>query len=331
MWRIVEFAVGATVAMGLFFAAAVTRADTDEFSEANLLTGALFLPTGSGPALIRSNVPWAAPTNLTHPALVFAVGFATAESVVPGKFFDSFTITVRDASNVFVAPIVSMDAVGTTFAPQNPSNPQFAASAIKPEGLVFPAIPGTFPFRSAWLVMVTLPPELIAQSGTLRVSLFNNQDTDSSIGFINHVVVVPGPGTLLALESSAAVNGPYALEGGVSLRHARRSMAIPLTGARRFFKLGSAAPTQITSFDFSGNDWFFRYHGGEAGRTPRLLSSAQVTGPYAEETGVAADLATRTLRIPQFGAARFFRLNSEVPLTIRKSTRENGNIIMRYE
>src|SRR3954451_15794881 len=41
--------------------------DLDEFAAANLLFGAAVLQTGNGAVLVRTNLSWSAPTNLTHP------------------------------------------------------------------------------------------------------------------------------------------------------------------------------------------------------------------------------------------------------------------------
>ncbi|HKX61576.1 MAG TPA: hypothetical protein VJS65_07025, partial [Verrucomicrobiae bacterium] len=114
-WRLVTLGL-----MGLLCPVEPVRGETDEFAGTNLLAGANFLQTGGGSPLVRSNLSWSAPGNFTHPALVFAVGFASQEGIVPGEFFDSLTVTLRDSSNSLVAPVVTLDALGTVFAPENP-------------------------------------------------------------------------------------------------------------------------------------------------------------------------------------------------------------------
>ena len=171
---------------------------------------------------------------------------------------------------------------------------------------------------------------MAGRSGSIRVSLFDNDDPAASLGFISHLTVVPGPGTALALESSAVVTGPYAVEGA-AIRHARRRITSPRPGAHRFFQLDAAAATRITSFGEDGGDWLFHYTGGAAGIAPRLLSSAQSGGPYAPEGGIVADPLNRTLRKPGNGAMRYFRLKSEIPLSIRSLSFENDVLVIRYE
>ena len=314
----------------LLSAVGPVRGDTDEYAGTNLLVGANFLQTGSGSPLVRSNLSWSAPGNFTHPALVFAVGFASQEGIVPGEFFDSLTVTLRDSSNSLVAPVVTLDALGTVFAPENPGGVNLARTAIEPEALGYPPSPGVFLSHQAWLVMVVLPSRMTGQAGTLRLSLFDNQDSESSIGFISHLRVVPGPGSALAVESSTTANGPFAREG-IAVRHARQSITMPLPGAHRFFRLEASVATSITRLESDNGAWVFRYSGGLPGEAPRLLSSAQIAGPYSPEGGITADLAQRTLRRSAAGQARMFRLNAEMPLTIRSLVIEGDTLVLRYE
>ena len=325
VWRFVTLGL-----MGLFCPVETVRGEADEFAGTNLLAEANFLQTGGGSPLVRSNLSWSAPGNFTRPALVFAVGFASQEGIAPGEFFDSLTVTLRDSSNSFVAPVVTLDVLGTVFAPDNPGGVNLATTAIEPEALGYPPSPGVFVSQQAWLVMVVLPSRMTGQAGTLRLSLFDNQDTESSIGFISHLRVVPGPGTALAVESSTTADGPFAREG-IAVRHARRSIMMPLPGAHRFFRLEASVPTSITGLESDDGAWVFRYSGGLPGEAPRLLSSAQIAGPYSPEGGIAANLVNRTLRRPAIGQMRMFRLNAEMPLTIQSITIEGDTLVLRYE
>ena len=106
---------------------------------------------------------------------------------------------------------------------------------------------------------------------------------------------------------------------------------MPLPGAHRFFRLEASVPTSITGFESDDGAWVFRYSGGLSGEAPRLFSSAQIAGPYSPESGIAADLVNRTLRRPAAGQARMFRLNAEMPLTIRSITIEGATLVLRYE
>lgn len=321
------------VFVGLLFLVHSTepgRSETDEYAGTNLLAGANYLQTGSGSPLVRSNLSWSAPIRFTHPALVFAVGFATQEGVVPGEFFDSLTVTLRDSSNSLVAPILTVDALGSVLSPENPGGGQLRRSGIESESLTYPPTHGDFAVRQAWLVMVVLPSQLAGQSGTLRLSLFDNQDSEASVGFVSHLSVVPGPGTAIAVESSTKIDGGYAVEG-ITVRHARRRITMPPPGAHRFFRLEAPMATTMTSLRVDAGDLIFRYAGGVEGVAPRLLSSAQVAGPYALEHGVIADVSNRTLRRSATGAARFFRLNAEIPLTIRSLSFDADGLVLRYE
>jgi hypothetical protein len=304
--------------------------DLDQFATANLLFGAAVLQTGNGTVLVRTNLSWSAPTNLTHPALVFAFGFASDELFEPDTFFDSFSITLRNADRSFVAPIVTADLLGATLAPANPDGTQFGESDVQPESLAFPPLGSTYRFEQAFLVLVVLPPALAGQTGTVAVSLFDNLNTNRSVGFVNYISVVPGPGSLMELESSASVAGPYAREDQVLVRHARRTLSLPTPAPHRFYRLQAASVSSISSMAAQGPNWEFHYTGANGG-PPLLLSSAQVIGPYAIESGVSTDTATRTLRVRQEGAARFFRIRSEIPLTIRGLSTGTSQMSIRYE
>lgn len=305
--------------------------DLDDFAGTNLLTGSFSLKTGSGSVLLRTNLPWSAPTNLTHPALAFAFGFGSDDVFTNGEFFDSFTLTVRNEDSSFVAPILTADLFGVTLAPSNPDGTQFDESDVQTEELLFPPLATNFRFQQAFLVLVELPPALAGQSGTVGLSLFDNLNGRGSLGFISHLAVVPGPRSLLVIESSASVAGPYAREDGVSVRHARRCLTLPFPGVDRFYRLRAAAQSRITDPLLAGGDWLFHYTGAAGQIAPILESSAQAAGPYAVESGVNADTATKTLRHRQEGAARFFRIGCEIPLRIRSLRREAHQMVIQYE
>jgi hypothetical protein len=162
------------------------------------------------------------------------------------------------------------------------------------------------------------------------VSFFDNLNTNRSVGFINYVSVVPGPGSLLVLESSASAAGPYASEDGIFVRHARRSLSLPRPAPHRFYRLRSSSDSRITLMAAEGANWVFQYTGASAA-PPVLLSSAQVLGPYAVESGVSADTGAHSLRVRQEGAARFFRIRSEIPLTFLGFSMETGQMLINYE
>ena len=313
--------------------AQLLSADVDEFSAGRLLEGATILRTGNGTTLTRTNFPWQAPANLSHPALVFTFGFSTSEQISPGKFFDSLTIVVSNEEQSFVAPALTIDVFGITSAPGNPDGAQFRPHDIEAESLAFPNMVPALQDERAFLVLVSLPPALAGQSGTLSVTFFDNRDSEPSAAFISHRSVVPGPGTFLLLESSAAAAGPYAAEGGLVVRHARRCLVLPRPGAHRFYQMISIAPTRLTSIRAEAGDWVLHYtdDGNTTVGRPTLLSSAQAAGPYAVETAVIWNELERTMRLPQESFVRFFRVNCEVPLTIRNIRREDRQLIIRYE
>ena len=307
-------------------ALAVTARAQDSF---DLLTGAAFLQTGGGSTLVRTNRQWTAPAALSHPALIFTFGFATDEVLSPGEFADSFTVTVRNGDRSFVAPVLTEDLFGLTSAPENPDGAQFTTNQVQPEALPFPALGSTFRFQQAFLVLVVLPPALAGQTGSVSAALFDNLDSRRSVAFLNNVAIVPGPGTPFTLESSASVIGPYAFEDEFIVRHAHRSVTLARAVPHRFFQLRGGSQARITQMTSAGTDWVFSYTGGGAGET--IESSAQVTGPYAAESGVRADAVARTARLPKEGGALFFRIRSDIPLLLHGLRREAGQFVISYE
>jgi hypothetical protein len=281
--------------------------------------------------LVRAEVPWSAPTNYSHPALVFAFGFATDEVIEPDQFFDAFTVTLRNADRSFVAPIVTADLFGIILAPESPDGAQLQPEGFVPETLVFPTNAGSFRFQQAYLLMFVMPPDLIGRTGTVGLTLFDNLNSRRSMAFLNHLSIVPGPGTFMILESSAAAQGPYALEGAISIGHARRQITLPRPGAHRFYRLKASEPTHIASMQPLGTDWLFHFEGAESGFPPVLQSSAQAAGPFAVESGVLHNQAAKTLRIRTDSAARFFRLRSELPLILGAPSMESNRMQITYE
>ena len=324
--------LGFGVLAGFFGAATPLCAERelDEFAGTNLLQGAVLLQTGSGSTLTRSNLSWSASTNLSHPALVFAFGFASDETFAPAEFLDSFSVTLRDEARSFVAPVLTADVWGSTVAPANPDGAQFDERDLQLELLPLPPLFAAFRSQQAFLVLVVLPPTLIGQRGTLGLSLFDNLNTNRSLGFISHISVVPGPGTFMVVESSASVEGPYAPEPGILVRHARRCLTLPRPGAHRFYRLRSRAQSQFIRMRPEQESWAFDYTGGVVGTPPVLESSAQIAGPYAVENGVTAPTAFR-LRVRQDGFSRFFRIRSDIPFTIRSLNLQSQQVSIRYE
>lgn len=61
-----------------------------------------------------------------------------------------------------------------------------------------------------------------------------------------------------------------------------------------------------------------------------LHSAADVTGPYSLASGQSVNLATRTITVPQQGNMQFYRLQSNVALTIKTITVSDGNVVITY-
>ncbi len=62
-----------------------------------------------------------------------------------------------------------------------------------------------------------------------------------------------------------------------------------------------------------------------------LMSSANVAGPYTEDSSAVINMATKTITLPQSGGARFYRIRQCPPApNITSIKRVGGNLVMTY-
>jgi hypothetical protein len=61
-----------------------------------------------------------------------------------------------------------------------------------------------------------------------------------------------------------------------------------------------------------------------------LQSSASVAGPFADESGVTIDTTNQVLTLPQFGAARFFRMQPALRAPINQLRIEGDQLVFPY-
>jgi hypothetical protein len=153
------------------------------------------MQTGGGLPLQTETRPVTVDSSLLEPALRFQFGFATDESVGPGLFYDSFTISVQDESGLFTALYLTSDAGGTVFAPVTPGTLFIEPTSITAAALAYPDLESAPAHRSAFEVSALLPPQL--SGGTVHVyfDLFDNLDGAASQAWFGNVTVVPEPAT----------------------------------------------------------------------------------------------------------------------------------------
>jgi hypothetical protein len=128
------------------------------------------------------------------PVLQFTFGFATDETVVPGQFADSFTVTLQDASLATTIILLTADASGTVWAPLTPGTVPISPEAILRRSAPFPAsIEPVLQWQFAYQVEAPLPAAFTGQSFSLHFDLFDNMNGVRSIGWFSDITVVPEP------------------------------------------------------------------------------------------------------------------------------------------
>jgi hypothetical protein len=69
----------------------------------------------------------------------------------------------------------------------------------------------------------------------------------------------------------------------------------------------------------------------QAPATLKLLSSATVTGSFAEETGATIDSAARTITVPSSGETRFYVISAPTQHRITSGTKSGNTVTLTYE
>jgi hypothetical protein len=139
----------------------------------------------------------------------FDFGFATAEEMLSGSFFDSITFTLQGSAPSTTTTIATLDRSGVLWAPITADGISLDPSSITWNEIDFSEPVGAeFSYRRAYSVIAPIPPELFGQSLTFFIDLFDNRNGVDSIAYASAPAVVPEPTTwLLALVGSLFVFG----------------------------------------------------------------------------------------------------------------------------
>jgi hypothetical protein len=292
-------------------------------------TNAVLLQTGTGTVLARSNLLFHVPTNLLAASLRFDLAFATDEQPVPGEFSDSWTVSLRNSDRSYVAPVVTVDLFGATWRPSGSAGQTFEGMLLV-EPASPPAAGAGRAVQSAYRVALEVPLLLLGPlGGTLVLSLFDNLDSEASLGLLQNLEVGPSLRESIVVESSASAAGPYALEGGAIINRVHRRITLPGGGVGRFYRLRADGPSRIQRMRLTNRELIFDYDTN--GSRVALESSARVAGPFALESGVVNAPEARQLRIAPYPGSRFYRLRSDTPLKILRVERQGADVILYYD
>jgi len=288
------------------------------------------LYTGTGAALQRIAFPVAVPAAYTSASLRFDFRFASAETIVPGEFADSFSITIRNTNFAYVTTVLTADRSGVAWAPT-----PIGGQELPPEALLFEPLPADpalagLPFETGYSVLVDVPTPLLAAPVQLVLSLFDNQNPEDSWASLSHLEVKPGFNSPVTLESSAQAAGPFAEEAGVQINRLRQTLVISGVGRHRFFRLRADRPSQIRILESDVADWRFHIETDGVGPVPMLESSAAAEGPYAEEPAARA-FGDSGLSLPKSQDVIFYRLQTEFPAAFLRMEGDGETIVFRYD
>ncbi len=130
-----------------------------------------------------------------QPEVRFNFGFGTDETVTPGTFLDSFTVTIQDASQVFTAVYLTADASGTVLAPPTPGTLPIDSATIESHAIVYSSLDPVFEFENAFQVVAAIPQQFVGGQINVYFDLFDNLDSKASQAWFSdpEVMSVPEP------------------------------------------------------------------------------------------------------------------------------------------
>jgi hypothetical protein len=292
------------------------------------------LVTGTGPVLLTTQQVLQIPAAVLSPRLQFDFGFATDEIQTPGTFADSFSITLQNGGTSSTALLLTADVTGVQWTPPNPGGLSLKPGDVTPHAIPFPAgLATNLDLRSAYSVSFDLPPELSGRPVTLFLDLFDNTNRVDSLAFLDHLTLFTGLTTnsrpAFALQSSAAVQGPFADEGDVEMDASTRTLTLSENGPARFFHIKSESQVVITRFRLLGNEAIMDYEFP----SPQVLPQAAVRleGPYYDDPTARIHLGHRSLTVAKPGTAQFYRLRSNIRTQITRTQLAGDQLTLFYE
>ena len=151
--------------------------------------------TGDGQPLISQTRSVTVGPGLQDPRLIFELGFATDENVVPGVFFDSFTVTIQDLNALFTAIYLTVDASGFSFAPVTPGTLFIEPASIMTVPVTYPSLQPILAQRTAYRVDAIIPAQFLGRTLNVYFDLFDNLDGTASQAWFTdpQVTAVPEP------------------------------------------------------------------------------------------------------------------------------------------
>ncbi len=301
----------------------VTVQAADESATAILLTadrfGVAWAPTSPGalavdPAAIQhlpADFPALTPALVASEAYVvdyrLPVALAGREVMVYGDFFDNANGV---ASLAYVAAIQIASLPDT--APLTNLVLESSAAAAGPYAVESEAVAD--PVEGRFLLPLGPDRRFYRLSSDLRLRI---TQVETGPGHTLRLRYAVEPADLV-VEEATDVTGPYTLVPILGFDGDDQAVWLPQPASPRFYRVKSATPLRLADPRSENGRLKLPYLATPA--TLGLLSSAQVTGPYAAETGFSRDPATRWVTLPRGGMNRFFRVRANAVSRITRMT-----------
>jgi hypothetical protein len=153
--------------------------------------------TGGGSVLLTNTLSYNNPPGQPGASvLAFSFGFASQEQAQPGQFADSFTISITGPSGT--AYLVTADASGILWAPFVPGAIGQMESAIQRQIVPFGVPSEGLTEVAAYQVDYSLPDNWRSSPLILNFDLFDNQNLEQSLAYVDFTVV-PEPSSVAIL------------------------------------------------------------------------------------------------------------------------------------
>ena len=163
--------------------------------------------TGSGQPLLSEVRSLFVDGSLFQPRLLFNFGFATDESLAPGTFLDSFTVTIQDPNQAFTAIYLTLDIAGTILAPPTPGTLFIDPATISTDPLAYPNLSPVLFDQHAYALSALIPAQFFGSQINVYFDLFDNQNSIASQAWFSNLRVesVPEPQVLSLLLLAGGV------------------------------------------------------------------------------------------------------------------------------
>ena len=132
---------------------------------------------------------------------------------------------------------------------------------------------------------------------------------------------------VLSLEVATAIGSLFAVEPAAVIDLEAGTVVAPVLGEAAFFRLSGNVSVRILTSQLENG--ILRLTFDFLPSAPRLQSSAQAAGPYADEQSFDLDALEQVIRVPRFGI-RFFKLNSSEGLELLEIKLMPDRWVFRY-